>query len=266
LPDLVAASPVLGIEVEESLGGAARAAIFAESAEIDAVSRLASVLTDRGATDTCIETFRKQDWHQGYRDAVRPFSVGDRWWIDPHPDAPCRAPNGRWRLVIEPRAAFGSGSHESTKLMLMALEEIEVDGTDVFDVGTGSGILALAAERLGARRVVALDIDETSIWVARQIRAQQEWSSSVRFVLGPVASIGGAQFQVVLCNMIFSNFLPLLDEMSRVLAADGLMILAGLLAAEIDAVAGALSSAGLVVRSRRVLGEWASLSATKIAL
>lgn len=266
MPDLVAASPVLGIEVEESSGGAARAAIFAESSEVGAVSRLAGVLTDHGATDLCIKILQSQDWLQDYREAARPFAVGDRWWIDPHPDAPCRAPDGRWRLVIEPRAAFGSGSHESTRLMLMALEETEVDGTDVVDVGTGSGILALAAESLGARRVVALDIDETSIWVARQIRAQQEWSSSVRFVLGPVASIGGAQFQVVLCNMIFSNFRPLLDEMSRVLAADGLMILAGLLAAEIDAVAGALSSAGLAVRSRQVLGEWASLSATKVAL
>ncbi len=145
--------------------------------------------------------------------------------------------------------------------MLMALENIEVAGADVLDVGTGSGILALAAERLGARQVVALDIDEAAMWVARQTCVQQEWSPRVQLVLGPVTCIGAARFQVVLCNMISSNFLPLLAEMSRVLATDGLVILAGLLEAEIDSVTGALSSAGLETRSRRVLGEWASLSA-----
>jgi ribosomal protein L11 methyltransferase len=265
LPHLVASSPTLGIEIEESGGDVVGAAIYAESAEADALSRLAGVLDHRGASNLRIETFRMQDWLQGYRDAVRPFAVGDRWWIDPHPDEPSIAPDDRRRLVIEPRMAFGSGSHESTRLMLMALEGLEVAGADVLDVGTGSGILALAAESLGARRVVALDIDETAIWVARQIRAQQEWSPRVQFFLGPLTCIGAAQFQVVLCNMISSNFQPLLDEMSRVLAADGHIILAGLLAAEIDTVTGALSSAGLETRGRRVLGEWASLSATAAA-
>jgi len=264
LPNLVAPSPTLGIEIEESGADVVRAAIYAESAEADALSQLAGVLTDHGATDVHIEAFGKQDWLQGFRDAVRPFAVGDHWWIDPHPDRPSRAPDDRRRLVVEPRMAFGSGSHESTRLMLMALEGLDIAGADVLDVGTGSGILALAAESLGARRVVALDIDETAIWVARQTRAQQEWSPSARFVLGPLTCIGAAQFQVVLCNMITSSFRPLLGELSRVLAAGGLIILAGLLAAEIDAVTGPLSSAGLETRSRRVLGEWASLSATPV--
>jgi len=213
LPHLVASLPTLGIQIEEIGGDKVSAAIYTESAETDDLYRLAGILTDRGATNLHIESFGGQDWLQGYRDAVRPFAVGDSWWIDPHPDDPSGAPDDRRRLVVEPRTAFGSGSHESTRLMLMVLEELEVAGTDVLDVGTGSGILALAAESLGAQRVVALDIDQTAIWVARQIRAQQEWSPRVEFVLGPVTCIGAAQFQAVLCNMISSAFRPLLDDM-----------------------------------------------------
>lgn len=264
LPNIAVSWPVLGIEIDDSEGDVVRAAIYGESAEGDALSRFAGVLTGLGATDVCIEAFGKQDWLQGYRDAVQPFAVGDRWWIDPHPDDPSQAPGHRRRLVIEPRTAFGSGSHESTMMVLSALEEIEVVGVDVLDVGTGSGILALAAESLGARRVVAIDIDEKAISVARQTSAQQEWTPRVQLILGPVTCIGVAHFQVILCNMISSNFLPLLGDISRTLAANGLIILAGLLAAEIDAVTRALSSVGLETKSRRVLGEWASLSATPV--
>ena len=264
LPDIAVSWPVLGIEIEGVDGDLVRATIYGESVDADSLSRLAAVLTDHGATDVRIETFGKQDWLQGYRDAVQPFAVGDHWWIDPHPNDPSRAPGDRRRLVIEPRTAFGSGSHESTMMVLAALEDLKLVGTDVLDVGTGTGILALAAESLGARRVVALDIDESAIWVARQISAQQEWSPRVQYVLGPLTCIGAAQFQIIVCNMISSNFRPLLVEMSRVLAADGLIILAGLLAAEIDTVTGALLSVGLETRSHRVLGEWASLSATPV--
>jgi len=262
LPQLVAAFPVLGIEIGEPRGGEIEIAIFADSSAAHSMSRLAEVLKGLGSTDLGIGTLGAENWLQGYRDAVRPFAVGDTWWIDPHPDAPSSAPAGRQRLVIEPRMAFGSGSHESTRLMLMALEDLEFAGADVLDVGTGSGVLALAAENRGARSVVALDIDGTAIWVARQIAAEQEWSPGVRFVLGSLSSIGEAQFQLVLCNMISSAFLPILDDLSRLLATDGLLILAGLLVPEVDAVSGSLSSVGLESRNRRVLGEWASLSAT----
>jgi len=264
LPHLVASSPVLGIEIEDPRGDVVRAAIFFEQSEGESMSQLAEILVNHGATDLCIETLGDEDWLQGYRDAVRPFAVGDHWWIDPHPDEPSSAPDGRRRLVIEPRTAFGSGSHESTRLMLMTIEELDVAGAEVLDVGTGSGVLALAAESRGARRVVALDIDQTAVWVARQILAQQEWSPDVDFVLGPLASIGAARFQLVLCNMISSNFLPILDDLSRALATDGVLILAGLLETEVGAVTGALSSVGLETRSRRILGEWASLSATLV--
>jgi ribosomal protein L11 methyltransferase len=164
-------------------------------------------------------------------------------------------------LAIEPRMAFGTGSHESTQAILMALEDIEVNGRRVLDVGAGSGILALAAESLGAESVVGVDIDETSVWVAIETARQQEWPSRVSYVIGTVECIGRTEFDIVMCNMITSVFLPLLSEMRRLLAPAGIAVFSGLLVSEVESVSGALVEAGFAIPSHRVFGDWASLMA-----
>ncbi len=129
----------------------------------------------------------------------------------------------------------------------------------MLDVGTGSGILALAAQSLGADSVVALDIDEFAIWVALETARQQECPSRVTYVLGPVECLGGAEFDIVMCNMITSAFLPLVGQLRGLLAPAGVAVFSGLLASEVESVSGALTKAGFAITSSRVLGEWASL-------
>ena len=157
--------------------------------------------------------------------------------------------------------AFGTGSHESTQAILLALEDVEVTDRRVLDVGTGSGILALAVESLGAAPVVGLDIDETAIWVARETARQQEWPSRAKYVVGPVECIGGVEFDIVMCNMISTVFLPLVGELRRLLAPAGIAIFSGLLGSEVDSVSGELEDAGFAIRSHGIHGEWASLVA-----
>jgi ribosomal protein L11 methyltransferase len=230
----------------------------ADPGEADGVCLL---LADRGADVEERELLEAADWLAGFRESTRPFEVGERWWIDPHPEKPTAAPPGRQRLVIEPRMAFGTGSHESTQAILMTLEDIEVGGRRVLDVGTGSGILALAADHVGADTVIALDIDETAIWVASETARQQDWTSRVTYVLGPVGCIGSAEFDIVMCNMVTSIFLPLVSELRSALAPAGIVVFSGLLASEVKSVSGALVEAGFAIRSHRILGEWAGLVA-----
>jgi ribosomal protein L11 methyltransferase len=144
----------------------------------------------------------------------------------------------------------------------MELEELEVDGRRVLDVGTGSGILALAAESLGAEWVVGLDVDPAAVWVAFEIAHQQEWRSRVSFVLGSVDCLGGAEFDIVVCNMIASNFLALAGELRNSLAPTSVAVFSGLLASEAESVFGKLTQAGFAITSRRDDGDWASLTAT----
>jgi ribosomal protein L11 methyltransferase len=202
-----------------------------------------------------------EDWIEGYRHHALPFEVGSSWWIDPHADRPTPAPDGRIRLVLEPRQAFGSGTHESTRLALMALEERPPVDQTVLDVGTGSGVLALAAHRLGADCVVALDIDPMCVWVARETAQQQEWTvRGVHFLAGTLDALNGtSRFGVVLCNMVSDRMTPLLPALARHLEADGRALLSGLLAVERQAVVERLAVHRLRTVDEAVLGDWISL-------
>jgi ribosomal protein L11 methyltransferase len=259
LPELLAPWGVLGTEIGENSGRGVIVTIYLPGADVDGADGLCRLLTKRGAGNVDRQLIEAVDWLTGFRETIRPFEVGGCWWIDPHPDQPTAAPAGRRRLVVEPRMAFGSGSHESTQAILMALEEIEVEGRRVLDVGTGSGILALAADFMGADSVVGLDIDETAIWVAHETARRQECSSLVRYVVGSVECLGNVDFDIVMCNMISSIFLPFAGELRSLLTPAGVAVFSGLLASEVESVSGALRGAGFEILSGRVLGEWASL-------
>jgi ribosomal protein L11 methyltransferase len=261
LPELLAPWGVLGTEIGGQSNRGVIVTVYLSGVEPSEADGVCCLLADQGAGDIERESLEAADWLAGFCETIRPFEVGGCWWIDPHPDQPTPAPSGRRRLVIEPRMAFGTGSHESTQAILMALENIEINGRRVLDVGTGSGILALAVECMGADSVVGLDIDETAVWVAFETARQQEWPSRVSYVLGPVECIGGAEFDIVMCNMITSTFLPLVGELRRRLVPAGIAVFSGLLASEVELVSGVLMEAGFAIPSYRVLGDWASVIA-----
>lgn len=252
--------PVSGSEIGDRTEEGVRVTVFLAGSEREAALRMAAALEEFGAKEISTKTIADEDWLALYRQGLQAFPIGERWWIDPHPDDPSPAPRGRRRLVMEPRMAFGSGSHESTTLILLALEELDITRADVLDIGTGSGILALAAENLGARSVVAVDIDPQAVFVAHQIATQQEWRSNVRFLLGPVSAVRRRGFDTVLCNMIFSNIRPLLGDIRRLTAANGIAVLSGLLVTELEEIEEELRSVSLRVVGNRTSGEWASVN------
>jgi ribosomal protein L11 methyltransferase len=144
----------------------------------------------------------------------------------------------------------------------MEIEEIDFRDRSLLDVGTGSGILALAAEGLGAAPVVGLDIDTMAAWEARHTAGRQDFESRLRVVAGPVDCLGPAVFDVVLCNMISSNFTPLLGNIVRLLAPEGVVIFSGILETERRSVEAALLDNGLVCVGGRRDGDWISLRST----
>jgi ribosomal protein L11 methyltransferase len=261
LPTLFAEAPVLGTEIGERRGGRVDVTVYLSGSERAGAGAIESLLRTCGGDDIEIETVAEEDWLANYREVVQPFAVGETWWLDPHPDTPTPAPPDRKRLAIPPRMAFGSGSHESTRLVLHALETADLKGRNVFDVGTGSGILALAADALGASRVLGVDIDSVAIAVACEIRSLQEWRPGVHYVAGSVECALGGSFDMVMCNMISAHFTPLLDDMATALAPGGLLVLSGLLVSEIEGLALDLRRRDLHIESTDSLGEWASIRA-----
>jgi len=262
LAELLDDLPVLGCQLSPAGDGLQALEVFLAPVRGDGASvTTAHRLTAAGARSVQCSMLADQDWLEVYRRQVTPFPVGQRWWIDPHPDRPTRAPSGRLRLAVEPRMAFGSGSHESTQLVLLELERMDLCGRSVLDIGTGSGILALAADRLGARPVIGFDLDPDAIWVARQTAIQQEWPAGPRLFVGTLRAVAPGPFDVVLCNMLPSQFLPFVAEIALRLARDGAALFSGVLESERGAVSDRLAEAGLEVCGRTQLDDWTSLVA-----
>ncbi len=224
----------------------------------------AARLAQAGAFDLHRGELPESDWLEPYRKAVRAFPVGTRWWLDPRPDEPTPAPGDRVRLVVEPRTAFGSGSHESTQLVLIELEGLEIAGRKVLDVGTGNGVLAFAAERLGAAMVVALDIDPEAVWVARETAAVQERPAAPLLIAGTLDAVRAAEdFDLVMCNMVAEHMLPLTAAIAGQLRPGGLAALSGLLEEQRLEVEERLGADGLTVIARSRCGEWAAVVARR---
>jgi ribosomal protein L11 methyltransferase len=251
--------PVLGCQVEDA-GDEVNVTVFLDHRRGADVATVLDGLRALGAVNLDSGRFAEQDWLTGYREGVTARPIGSRFWVDPHPQAPTPAPDGRIHLLVEPRQAFGSGSHESTQLVLLMLEELEIAGRDVLDVGTGSGILAIAAGQLGAGWVAGFDIDLEAMFVAHQTVAGQPRPSQVALLAGPLGALRAEpRFEVILANLLPAQVQPLLAGLRLLLAPGGRLLLSGLMVDQKAAVEADLAAAGFTVVGGRTLGEWAGL-------
>jgi ribosomal protein L11 methyltransferase len=130
-------------------------------------------------------------------------------------------------LRVPAARAFGTGEHASTRLVLIALQEEMVEGLSVLDVGTGSGILSLAAASLGARRVVACDVDTDALFIARENLRLHSFGSLVRLVASSTDALGG-NFDLVLANLLPQEFLPARRSILARVAPGGRLLLSGI--------------------------------------
>ena len=181
-----------------------------------------------------------RDWVQAARDLLQPMEVGARFFLAPAwRDDP--TPAGRFRIVVNPGMAFGTGAHETTRLCLEALEEFVKPGASVLDVGTGSGILAQAAALLGAGKVYACDTDPVAVQIAGS-----------GFV-GSVDAVAPAAVDVVVANINPEVIVRIAPDLVRVLRPGGVLLASGLELSEVTPVKAALPPA----REVRQKAGWA---------
>lgn len=243
----------LGTE-ERGAGDALRiVAWLPDGADAGAVPGLlaAAGLSAAGAVEGSVED---PGWIEQFNASLRPVLVGKRLVILPRPG---EAPEGRIAVVIEPGRAFGTGHHESTRLALLHLESCVTPGCSVLDVGTGSGVLALAAVRLGARHATGIDIDPEAVEVALENIATQPEASRLRIVTCSDPFEVEGTFDVVVANITIDILLPMLPALKAKLAPGGRMVLSGLLLQDRKPVDEALAALGFS-REWAAEGEWVS--------
>ena len=182
--------------------------------EASAARAAAALLRARRMRHELTTDIAEGDPLEAFRAASRAFAVGRSLWIDPGDPGDAEPPRGRIALRLPASRAFGTGQHASTRLALLALEEEELCERAVLDVGTGSGVLALAAAAFGARAAVGLDTDSEAIFVARENLRRHAFGRRVRLFAGPLAAASG-EFDVVVANMLADEILP---ETSRIQA------------------------------------------------
>jgi ribosomal protein L11 methyltransferase len=168
------------------------------------------------------------------------------------------------RIVLDPTAftggpVFGTGHHETTQLALVMMERSLVPGSTVLDVGTGSGILAIAAARLGAKRVVALDIEPACIEAARRNALLNQVEDRVSPVLGSPDSVSGTSFDLIVINLPSPVVVNLAPTLSSLLAPTAVLLVCGLDEIWLPRVKAALATHALALTAEHRIGDWLGL-------
>jgi len=199
-------------------------------------------------------------WKKNYH----PIPIGKKLlilpaWID-------QDPGERIIVNIDPSMAFGTGTHPTTQLCLEMVEEFCQPGTDVIDIGCGSGILSIAALKLGAKHAVAVDIDPLSVKATRENAERNFTLKGLEIGEGSVNEVLTCSYTIHSAPLVLANILaPVLirlfsDGMHRLVSPGGVLILSGILAEQEQAVISAANEVGLKLKDRKQMGDWVSIA------
>jgi ribosomal protein L11 methyltransferase len=201
----------------------------------------------------------ERDWNESWKKKFIPIDVGANLSIIPPWE---KRDNGRTALVIDPGMAFGTGHHETTKTCLMLIEGLagKVVRKRFLDVGTGTGILAIAASRLGFGEVVGVDIDPLAVDAASRNVALNALGN-VLIRLGDISAVKG-RFNVIAANLMSQVLTGIASEIASRLDGNGTVLLSGILIGQENDVMDAMNNAGLRIAEKVIDGRWVSLIAS----
>ena len=203
-----------------------------------------------------------EDWAHAWKRFWKPQRIGQRLVVKPTWETFEAAPDD---VVIEldPGMAFGTGTHATTRMCLEWLEQLVRGGERVLDVGTGSGLLSVAAARLGAREVLAVDNDPIATRTAAENVVLNQVAERVRVDDSALTAAvpAGARYDIVVANIVADAILALAPAIIGLLEEGACFVASGIIRERVDGVRGALEALGFAHQEWREDGEWASVSA-----
>ena len=224
---------------------------------------------DAGTLAVTTTSLREQDWDENWKQYYQPFPVGERLYIVPEWLREEPVPEGRRAVYLNPGLIFGTGSHGTTRLCLEGVERYVRPGDRVLDLGTGSGILAIAALLLGAEQAVGCDIDPKAARVAAENASYNGVEGRFQVYTGDVNGDAALQqklagrYQVVLANIIADIIIPLTAAAGNYLAPGGTFLTSGIIDSRARDVAEALERNGFTIVETREREGWVSYAAQK---
>ena len=204
-------------------------------------------------------TVCEEDWANNWKKYFKPLPVGDKLLICPSWET-ADNPDGRCLLSIDPGMAFGTGGHDTTRLVLETLERHVADGCDFLDIGCGSGILSIAACLLGAGSALGVDIDALAVRTAKENGELNGLTEPKYTILkGDLAKDVSGKYPVIAANIVADAIIALSPAVPALLADDGVYIVSGIIDTREQDVLAALAACGFTVVERHAHGGWLCL-------
>ncbi len=228
----------------------------------DADDKLGRLVTSTSLT-------RQEDWEWGWKQFFKPFPVGEKFMIKPSWETVEDA-GGRTILEIDPASSFGTGTHDTTQLCMTMLEKTVKGGEKLLDMGTGSGILAIAAAMLGANADTAVDIDEHCLTCALE-NAERNGVQIKRTLHGDalrnqkLADEIGSGYDIIAANIVADVIIGMSPMFWEKLNNGGTLICSGILNERADEVQAALQNAGFAILEKQASDDWSAFTARKDA-
>ncbi len=265
--------------LQEQLKGLSRIKLYLDAQDSDALARLEALVDGLKAKDTtghlgsltlATALLPETDWEENWKENYPPQPVGQSLVVLPYWLADSQT-DGRLPIILDPGLTFGTGAHPSTQMVMEAMEQQLQPGGSCLDLGSGSGILSIAALRLGAKWAIGVDIDPKAEDIARQNAAYNGFSTPEFTALtGNVLSdkklmqtLTARRYDLVLVNIVADVIISLAPVLPGLLDRDSKLILSGILDTRLSDVTTALKRAGLTVTHTRAKEEWRCLCAVK---
>lgn len=228
----------------------------------EGIQELVSYGIDKGSGITKCREIMEEDWATSWKEFFHPIKVGERIVIKPSWEE-YTPMDGDLVIQLDPGMAFGTGTHHTTAMCCRILEEVVRPGQIIFDVGTGSGILAVAAAKLGADSVQAVDLDTVAVRVANENVVINQVENIVQVAHGDLLTGVTGQADVVIANIIADVVIKLLADIPARLKDNGVFIASGVITERLSDVTAAMLSQNLVVDKVMEEGGWVAIVAHK---
>ncbi|MBQ4642109.1 MAG: 50S ribosomal protein L11 methyltransferase [Oscillospiraceae bacterium] len=265
-------------QLQEKLTGLSCIKLYLEDTDTEGMSRLETLLAELrqqglGELPTRITTLAQTNWEESWKDNYPPQPVGQKLVVLPYWLADTET-DGRLPVILDPGLTFGTGAHPSTQMVIEAMEQIIAPGTSCLDLGSGSGILSIAALRLGASSAIGVDIDPKAEDIARENAAYNgfvapkftAYTGNVTADKTLMQRLSHNRYDVVLVNIVADVIIGLAPVLPRFLDEDSTLICSGILDSRLGDVTAALERAGLTVTATRAKEDWRCVSAKRSVL
>ncbi|MCC6302299.1 MAG: 50S ribosomal protein L11 methyltransferase [Gammaproteobacteria bacterium] len=235
--------------------------LFAPDADVSAVLSGLQRALDLPEPPACrLRRLQERDWVRVWMDRFRPMRFGARLWICPSGQSPADAGPDAVVVTLDPGLAFGTGTHETTALCLEWLDGHLQPGWEVIDYGCGSGILAVAAARLGAGHVHAVDIDPQALYATEENARKNRVAAGI--ATGDPAALPADPVDCIVANILAGPLIALAPRFAALLRTGGRLVLSGILHDQAAEVGAAYTEAFVVEPAVR-RGDWVRLAARR---